>query len=102
IWNGMAVIGWIWALPFARLNRSRVAFIGVWVLPGMLFQALVHVEEAGHTIFSIPAWCVLGGVVLAVVAKRFTAAAVVAVMVLNVALFLNYVPLPPVFYSVTE
>lgn len=108
VWNGMAVIGWIWALPFvwsARKNiawRGRLAFVLLWAIPGMLFQALVHVEEAGHTLFSIPAWCVLGGVVIAIASRqlsaehrlRIAAVAVAAAMAFNALMFLDYLPLP--------
>jgi 4-amino-4-deoxy-L-arabinose transferase-like glycosyltransferase len=108
VWNGMAVIGWLWALPFAwgartrMIWRSWLSFLWIWVTPGLVFQALVHVGDPGHTLFSVPAWCVLGGVVIAIAAERLSsehasriaAAAVSAAMVFNVLLFLNQFPLP--------
>jgi Dolichyl-phosphate-mannose-protein mannosyltransferase len=78
IWNGLAVIPWIWAVPFsvfgrtsleaspyrARASRHPLAFFFVWLVPGWIIQALTHAEEPGHTLFSVAALCVLGGYVL--------------------------------------
>src|SRR5262249_47279655 len=65
VWNGFAIVGWIWALAFFRSSRPQpengvddtVPFFAIWLIPGFLFQALIHVENPGHTLFSIPAWC---------------------------------------------
>jgi hypothetical protein len=96
IWNGLAVIAWIWAVPFAFGNpqefsradhpgatldaspyRARPsgrwpvgAFFFVWLAPGLIIQALTHVEEPGHTLFSVAAVCVLGGYVLSLLRAR--------------------------------
>jgi hypothetical protein len=79
IWNGLAVITWIWAVPFAVFRRAdhlgatrhsssartgMGAFFFIWLIPGWIIQALTHAEEPGHTLFSVAALCVLGGYVL--------------------------------------
>jgi hypothetical protein len=84
IWNGLAVITWIWALPFSVFGRALdrtdhpgvsrhpssarrgiiAPFFFVWLVPGWIIQALTHAEEPGHTLFSVAALCVLGGYVL--------------------------------------
>jgi hypothetical protein len=70
IWNGLAIIAWIWAVPVlffsgdARTSHHSGAFMFLWVVPGLIIQALTHAEEPGHTLFSVPAFCVLGGYVL--------------------------------------
>jgi hypothetical protein len=99
IWNGLAVIGWIWALPFYFRNRDRLPlassqgiFLFVWLVPGLIVQALIHVAAPGHTLFSVAAFCVLGGYVLSVVRGRDLV--LTFAIVLNVMLFLDYFPLP--------
>ena len=107
-WNGFAIVVWIWALPLAWAARersywtSRIAFVLLWALPGLIFQILVHGEEAGHTIFGTPAWCVLGGVVIAVAIERvspkyatpITVGIVAGLLLVNSALFLDRVRFP--------
>ncbi len=97
IWNWLAVISWIWALPFCLGNRdrqpfgsSRVLFFILWLLPGLIVQALTHFGAPGHALFSVSALCVLGGYVLSLVRVRETALA--AALVVNVMLFLNFFP----------
>src|SRR5437870_10493292 len=77
IWNGLAVITWIWALPSYFRHRDRLAWGGaqvvfflVWLVPGLIVQALVHVGAPGHTLFSVAALCVLGGYILSFVQGR--------------------------------
>src|SRR5215831_12191839 len=48
IWNGLAIITWIWALPFYFLKRDRLplrspqgVFFFIWVVPGLIIQALI-------------------------------------------------------------
>jgi hypothetical protein len=104
IWNGLAIIGWIWAAPFVIFSGRRMsvlspqsAFIVVWLAPGLMTQALIHVAAPGHTLFSIPALCLIGGYVLWIAGQRrqITDVAVAVALVINLMLFLNYVPLPP-------
>jgi hypothetical protein len=100
IWNGLAVIGWVWALPFFFRNRDRLpigtsqtAFILVWLVPGLTLQALIHIGAPGHTLFSVPALCMLGGYVLSCIRGRDLVLA--SALIFNVMLFLDYFPLPP-------
>ena len=99
IWNGLAVISWIWALPFYFRNRDRLPitsaqgiFLFFWLVPGLIVQALIHVAAPGHTLFSVAALCVLGGYVLSVVRGRDLV--LTFAIVLSVMLFLDYLPLP--------
>src|SRR6185436_4458652 len=78
------------------------AFTAVWLIPGLIVQALIHVAAPGHTLFSIPAWCLLGAWVIGMAAERLAPSdaplgahvALSAALVLNILLFLNYYPLP--------
>ncbi|MBI4473786.1 MAG: hypothetical protein HY646_14050, partial [Acidobacteria bacterium] len=70
-WNGLAVAGWLLAVPIflhsegrIRLRSLEAGFIASWVAPGILIQALTHVAEPGHTLFSVAAFCLLGSHVL--------------------------------------
>ena len=99
IWNSLAVVGWICAVPFWFRNRDRLPLIGsvgafffLWLVPGLLVQALIHVDAPGHTLFSIPALCLLGGFVLSQV--RGKEMILSAALILNVALFLNFLAVP--------
>ena len=99
IWNGLGVLTWIWALPLYIRNRGRLAaissqakFLFAWLAPGLIVQALIHVAAPGHTLFSIPALCLLGGYIVSRVRARDLILA--SSLVLNVMLFLNYFSLP--------
>lgn len=100
IWNGLAVITWIWALPFYFLSRKRLplasaqyVFVFIWLVPGLIVQALIHIGAPGHTLFSVAALCVLGGYALSLARSRDLLLGAAAV--LNVMLFLDFVALPP-------
>jgi hypothetical protein len=99
IWNGLAVLTWIWALPFFLRQRNRLpfksaqsVFLFIWLVPGLMIQGLVHVETPGHTLFSVAALCVIGGYVLSLVPAREIALG--AALVANVMLFLDFFALP--------
>ncbi len=99
IWNGLAIITWIWALPFVFRNRDRLPIAGaqavfliIWLVPGWIVQALVHVAAPGHTLSSVVALCVLGGYILSLVPSRDLVLS--AALIINVMLFLDYLPLP--------
>src|SRR5688572_20908891 len=54
IWNSLAVLEWIWAVPLFLAARERInlisthtAFLTIWILPGLLAQALIHVAAPG-------------------------------------------------------
>src|SRR5215468_8380284 len=99
IWNGLAVVTWIWALPFYFRNRERLpvasaqgVFFFIWLAAGLIAQALVHIGAPGHTLFSVAGLCVLGGYVLSLIPARD--AMLSAALVLSVMLFLDFFPLP--------
>ena len=104
VWNGTAMLAWIWSIPIFLKFRDRVqpylahmAFVLVWVLPGMLFQGIVHVEDPGHTLFSIPAWCILGGGLLFAAIKEADSMRETLLalgLVLNTMLFVGFLELP--------
>ena len=99
IWNGLAVVTWIWALPLYWRNRDRLplwsaqaVFFFIWLVPGLIIQALVHIGAPGHTLFSVAALCVMGGYVLSFVRSRDVVLS--AAVALNVMLFLDFLSLP--------
>jgi hypothetical protein len=101
IWNGLAIIGWIWATPFyffkrdkLPLGRIRLAFLALCILPGVILQLLTHYDNPGHLLFSIVAFCLVGGYVLSLAPLREILAE--AVLIINAAMFLNYFGLPKV------
>jgi hypothetical protein len=108
-WNGTAAFWWIWAAPllFRRfrsiLDRRPALFIALWIVPGVVLQVLVHGDAPGHTLFSIPALCLLGAHVVTTVGKRLGSEAdafqtreawFAGALVINVLLFLNFFPMP--------
>jgi hypothetical protein len=107
-WNGTAIFWWVWAVPFLFrrwrewLFTREALFIALWVGPGLLLQALVHADAPGHTLFSIPVFCMLGAHVM--FAKEFSPsdsnsfqmreAWFSGALVVSVMLFLNLFPMP--------
>jgi 4-amino-4-deoxy-L-arabinose transferase-like glycosyltransferase len=109
IWNLTAVFWWIWALPFLfrrggpSLDKRATVFAAVWIFPGLVLQAMIHGAAPGHTLFSIPALCLVGAHVVAAVGKRFEVAVdsfqwretwISAALVLSVLVFINFFPRP--------
>jgi Dolichyl-phosphate-mannose-protein mannosyltransferase len=104
VWNGTAAIAWLWAVPVYLKTRERLSFVSsqaffilAWLLPGLLFQALVHVEDPGHTLFSIPAICIIGGYFIFVGTRKIPQVRdtfLAGALVLNTLLFLAFFPLP--------
>jgi hypothetical protein len=103
LWNGLAVIGWIWAKPLYLFAKNRLPLFGkesvfllVWVVPGWIVQALIHIAAPGHTMFSIPALCIGGAYVLHKGLERWKAAdaGLSIAMAANILLFMNVLPLP--------
>jgi hypothetical protein len=103
IWNGLAVIGWVWALPFFAMSKDRVQafsrqgiFIMAWLVPGLAVQALIHVAAPGHTLFSIPALCIAGSYVLyaALGSTERRYLGLSAALIVSLMLFLNFFELP--------
>ncbi|MBI4473584.1 MAG: glycosyltransferase family 39 protein [Acidobacteria bacterium] len=103
IWNALAVVTWVWAVPIALRSKERVSLLGkesifmlTWLVPGLVIQALIHVAAPGHTLFSIPALCLIGGYFISVAARSLETRgfALSGALALNVMLFLNFFPLP--------
>jgi hypothetical protein len=99
IWNALAVIPWVWAVPFSFKNRDRLSirsrqfvFMFMWLVPGLVIQVLTHVAAPGHTLVSVAALCVLGGYALSIAVSRETLVA--AALVVSVMLFLDFLQLP--------
>jgi hypothetical protein len=95
VWNALAVITWIWAVPLYFRNKARAKIAGangvfflVWVVPGLLVQALVHVGAPGHTLHSVAALCVLGGYFLSLVPARNVLLG--TAVILNTVFFFNF------------
>src|SRR5262249_54488627 len=104
VWNGTAIVASLWAVPiFLRVKErvallsSQIVFTMVWLLPGFLFQALIHIEDPGHTLFSVPAICISTAYLIFVATQRIVKVREIALafaLVVNVMLFLNFFSLP--------
>ena len=111
VWNGIAVVWWIWTVPVVLRERQRgdvdrqaLLFITAWLAPGLLQQAVVHVAAPGHTLFSVPALCLLGAHMLFIAARRLSSSEasfvqarevmLSAALIFNVMTFLNFFPVP--------
>ena len=104
VWNALAVLGWVWAYPLFLISKDRVGllsrqivFLKIWIVPGVVAQALIHVDAPGHTLFSITALCLFGAYVLRSGLTRWETqdSGLVIAVVVSAMLFLNFVPLPP-------
>jgi hypothetical protein len=111
IWNGIAILGAVWAIPWFLRSRDRVGlrshqatFMVVWLLPGLTVQAITHVAAPGHTLFSTPALCIVAAYILWTAIPRLLRessavsqgreTALYGAALLNVLLFVNVVPMP--------
>ena len=81
-------ITWSWALLFVRpaVQGSRV-FLTVWALPGLVFQILGHAADPCHMLATVTVFCWLGGLTIARLPKRTSAAALGLACLLGCALF---------------
>jgi hypothetical protein len=100
MWNGTAIFGWIALAPLAKpaWKRGTIAFIALWIVPSIAFHALVHVEDPDQTLSTLPAFCILGGAVLASFWKRNRDVALLGLastVIVNLALFVSPFPLSP-------
>lgn len=105
MWNGTAIFGWIALWPLARSgDRERTRgsaplwFIALWIVPSIVFHALIHVEDPDQTLSTIPAFCILGGAVLAEFCRRHrdvAALGLASAAAVNLALFIAPFPLRP-------
>jgi 4-amino-4-deoxy-L-arabinose transferase-like glycosyltransferase len=111
VWNGLAAVWWVWALPIilraaarSSIDRRVVFFMSLWLLPGWLMQSVVHVAAPGHTLSSIPALCIAGAWVLSIAARelsrsdegsfQFREMLLSGALIFNVMVFLNFFPVP--------
>jgi 4-amino-4-deoxy-L-arabinose transferase-like glycosyltransferase len=99
IWNGLGVATWVWAVPLYFRYRDRLPLTGahgvfffIWLVPGLIVQALVHIAAPGHTLFSVASLCILGAYVLSLAPARHFLLG--AALIMNVMLFLGFFSLP--------
>lgn len=86
----MAFLPWCWALLLARPRLTgRIAFLAVWLLPGIAFQIFGHAADPCHTLATLTGVCWLGGLTLAELPGRKAVFALAAACVLGTVLFLN-------------
>jgi hypothetical protein len=100
IWNALGIITWVWAVPISLLNRNRpplrryhILFFVIWIVPGVLLQAVTHFGNPGHTLFSVSPLCLVGGYVISIVLTRELILA--SAVILNTLLFLGNFSIPP-------
>ncbi|MBI4473000.1 MAG: DUF2723 domain-containing protein [Acidobacteria bacterium] len=95
IWNGMAVVGWVWApiIGYRHLSVKDApwSFLLVWIAPGLAFQLVFHIAAPGHTLFATPVLCLAGAYLISGF-RRYRDAILVVAAGVNAALFLNAVP----------
>lgn len=97
VWNLLAVVAWIWAVPFVWRGardlawRDHAAFLAVAFLPAFLFSALVHIGDPDQALATVSMLCLGGGGVLAAFCRRHGSKALAtvgtAVIVAQTALF---------------
>ncbi|HWP84824.1 MAG TPA: glycosyltransferase family 39 protein [Terriglobia bacterium] len=75
LWNGLGVVPLFFLAPFAwRAGNGQgrglpFRFLAVWFLPPFLFNLLVHVGAPGHTLTTVPALCLAGGMLVDAVSR---------------------------------
>jgi 4-amino-4-deoxy-L-arabinose transferase-like glycosyltransferase len=104
VWNSFPMLATLWAWPIVLrspqqpgLLSSQTAFLLVWLTPGLLFQALIHVADPGHTVSSVPVFCIIGGYLILAGSRAFSSIREVllsAALVVQVVLFLGFLELP--------
>jgi hypothetical protein len=97
-------LGALWAVPIFLKTRDRIGllssqtvFLVTWLLPGFLFQGLIHVEDPGHTLFSIPAICLVSAYLICIGTRHLASLREVFLalaMVVSSMLFLGFFSLP--------
>jgi hypothetical protein len=99
VWNGLAVVTWIWALPFILRDgrplvarSSQAVFLSIWIVPGLIVQALIHVAAPGHALASVVALCVLGGYAISL--ARLRDALLGCALVISAMVFLGFFSIP--------
>jgi hypothetical protein len=95
IWNGIGVVGWIWA-PILAFRRAAVQtapwpFLLTWLIPAVILQLLLHIATPGHTLFATPVLCLIGAHMISVYVRQRDGILAIALIV-SAGLFLNAVP----------
>jgi 4-amino-4-deoxy-L-arabinose transferase-like glycosyltransferase len=96
VWTGIGIISWVWAVRKQSPGGEQIGFLTAWCLPPYLFHSLVHIDDPGHALITVPAVCLLGGWALA----RFSASRVRFACALAAAIGINagifFYPVDPV------
>lgn len=100
IWNGIAIVGWLVLAPLARprLGGRVWSFVALWIVPALIFQALVHLADPDQALATIPAFCFAGGIVLVSFFRRNRDVALLGgafVAIFNLAILFAPFPLKP-------
>jgi hypothetical protein len=100
IWNGTAIAGWAVLAPLARprLRAGVWTFVAVWIVPSLIFHAVIHLDDPDQALSTIPAFCLLGGAFLASFVERNRDVGLIGVgfvVVFNLVAFLAPFPLRP-------
>ncbi len=71
LWNGVAAVAILVALPFVHWRpislpslRPTGLFLALWALPLLAFQFFLHIAAPGHALSTVPILCLLAGAVL--------------------------------------
>jgi len=100
-WNGAAVAGWVLFAPWARgrFGPRSALFLLIWIAPALAFHAAIHIGASDQALVTIPAFCLMGGGVLASLLRRRAEVGLLAVLfalALNLHLFWRPVLYPHV------
>jgi dolichyl-phosphate-mannose-protein mannosyltransferase len=68
VWTSLGALPWLWTIPFGWGERHRwpewnrlLAFLTIWLLPGLAFYVTIHSADPDHFLAVIPIVCLLGG-----------------------------------------
>jgi hypothetical protein len=103
LWNGLGAALWLPVVPFvwSRLRGTtqfdvRLGFLAAWFVPHFLINALVHLGSPAHTVATVSATCVAGGLVLEAASRQrgvpWRRAAALGGMILSLKLALFFWP----------
>jgi hypothetical protein len=100
IWNGIAIAAWVVLAPLARpsFRPGLWSFVALWTVPALIFQAVVHLADPDQALATIPAFCLIGGVVLVSFFRRNRDVALLAaafIVIFNLAILYAPFPLKP-------
>jgi hypothetical protein len=97
VWNALAVVAWIWAVPFVWRGarnaawREHATFLAIALAPGFLFSAFIHIGDPDQALGGVSILCLIGSGVLAAFCRSHGSRSLVtvgtAVVVAQTALF---------------